>query len=70
MIVRVFFFSFLSLGQLEVLSHDGIVPLVQSLDGEWNLWNSNILCFLKKNFFKICSQDKTSAKPRPFVVCC
>lgn len=46
MIVRVFFFSFLSLGLLEVLSHDGIVPLVQSLDGEWNLWNSNKSFFL------------------------
>ncbi|XP_019746038.1 beta-mannosidase-like [Hippocampus comes] len=46
MIVRGFFFLFLSLGLLEVLSHDGIVPLVQSLDGEWNLWNSNKSFFL------------------------
>ncbi|XP_051941278.1 beta-mannosidase isoform X1 [Hippocampus zosterae] len=46
MIVRVFFFSFLSLGLLEVLSHDGIGSLVQSLDGEWDLWNSNKSFFL------------------------
>ncbi|XP_037098092.1 beta-mannosidase [Syngnathus acus] len=39
--VRVLVFFLLSFGVWEVWSHDGISPLVQSLDGEWNLWNSN-----------------------------
>ncbi|XP_077419388.1 beta-mannosidase [Vanacampus margaritifer] len=39
MIVHVFFLH-LSFGSV-VWSHGGLSPLVQSLDGEWNLWNSN-----------------------------
>ncbi|XP_061651475.1 beta-mannosidase [Phyllopteryx taeniolatus] len=41
MIPRVFISVLLSFGVLEVWRHGGVFALVQSLDGEWNLWNSN-----------------------------
>nr|XP_061798611.1 beta-mannosidase-like [Nerophis lumbriciformis] len=41
MVPRVFVLLLSSFGFLEVWSHGGPVSLVQSLDGEWKLWNSN-----------------------------
>ncbi|XP_061699522.1 beta-mannosidase isoform X3 [Syngnathoides biaculeatus] len=41
MSLRVFLSALLLFGVLGVWRHDGVSGLVQSLDGEWNLWNAN-----------------------------